>query len=106
MENRSKENTGDNVEPGKSRIESPGSIHEKNKGSNMNYQERKKELHSKILQITMTIKDMHPELSQYLEEMNETIPDEKDPELVLMDLKSYYDSLVAMLNKYKEEHPQ
>ena len=73
--------------------------------SSNNYQERKKDLHSKVMDITMTIGEQYPELSKYLEEMQETIPNEKDPEMALMDLKKYYDSLVDILNKYKAEHP-
>jgi hypothetical protein len=33
-----------------------------------------------------------------------TIPDEKDPEITLKNLKTYYDSLKAMLDKYILEH--
>jgi hypothetical protein len=69
-----------------------------NKGS-------EKDLNSKILKITMTIKDQHPELSKYLDEMPVTIPDEKHPDITLKNLKEYYDSLNSMLNKYILEHP-
>jgi hypothetical protein len=53
----------------------------------------------------MTIKDQYPELSKYLEEMQETIPGEKNPGITLKNLKTYYDSLNSMLNKYILEHP-
>jgi hypothetical protein len=66
--------------------------------------ETEKELNSKILKITMKIKDQYPELSKYIEEMQETIPDEKKPEITLKNLKKYYDSLNSMLNKYISEH--
>ncbi len=66
--------------------------------------EPEKELNAKILKITMTIKDQHPELSKYIEEMPVTIPDEKHPEITLKSLKAYYDSLNAILNKYTIEH--
>lgn len=59
-----------------------------------------KELNSMILKITMTIRDQYPELSKYLEEMPVTIPDEKDPEITRTNLKTYYDSLISLLNKY------
>lgn len=72
----------------------------------MSFMETEKELNSKILKITMTIKEQHPELSKYLEEMPETIPDEKNPEITLKNLKEYYDSLNSLLNKYLEEHPE
>ena len=67
--------------------------------------ENEKELNSKILKITMTIKEKYPELSKYIEEMPETIPDEKNPDVSLKNLKEYYDSLNTMLNKYILELP-
>ncbi len=69
------------------------------------YQDRKNELHAKIMKVTMAIREQHPELTKYLDEMQDTIPDERDPELVLMDLKKYHDSLCDILAKYKVEHP-
>jgi len=70
----------------------------------MNYKDKEKNLNSKILEITMTIMDQYPELSKYLEEMPVTIPDEKDPEITVKKLESYYDSLNSLLNKYISEH--
>ena len=67
--------------------------------------ETEKELNAKILKITMTIKDKYPELSKYIEEMPVTIPDEKHPEITPNNLKTYYDSLNSVLNKYILEHP-
>jgi len=64
-----------------------------------------KELNEKILQITMKIKDKFPELSKYIEEMDVTIPDEKNPEITLDSLHAYYQSLNTMLRKYIVEHP-
>lgn len=64
------------------------------------------DLNSKILKITMTIKDDYPELSKYLDEMPVTIPSEKDPEVTLNLLKGYYESLQSLLNKYKMDHPK
>jgi hypothetical protein len=58
------------------------------------------EWNEKILKITMQIKDQYPELSKYIIEMPETIPDEKDPEVSLKNLKAYFESLNSMLNKY------
>jgi len=63
------------------------------------------DLNSKILKITMTIKDNYPELSKYLDEMPITIPSEKDPEVTLNLLKEYYETLHSILNKYKMEYP-
>jgi hypothetical protein len=64
-----------------------------------------KELNGKILAITMKIKDNFPELSKYIEEMPVTIPDEQHPDITQTNLKAYYDSLSALLNKYILEHP-
>jgi len=64
------------------------------------------DLNAKILKITMKIKDHYPELSKYLEEMPVTVPSENDPEITLNHLKTYYESLNALLNKYKVEHPK
>lgn len=70
------------------------------------YEEVEKELNSKTLKITMTIKDQYPELSKYLEEMPDTISDEKDQEITLKNLSSYYESLNSILKKYKSDHPK
>jgi two-component system OmpR family response regulator len=64
-----------------------------------------KELNTKILKATMMIMEKYPELSKYIEEMPETIPDENDPEVTLKNLKSYYNSLDSLLKKYVLEHP-
>jgi hypothetical protein len=64
-----------------------------------------KDLNSKILKITMRIKDHYPELSPFLEEMPETVPSENDPEITLNHLKAYYESLNSLLKKYKVESP-
>ena len=66
--------------------------------------ETEKDLNEKILKITMKIKDKYPELSKYIEEMPETIPDDKHPKITPNNLKSYYDSLNSALNKYILEH--
>ncbi len=63
------------------------------------------DLNSKILKITMRIKNHYPALSKYLEEMPVTVPSENDPEITLNQLKTYYESLNSLLNKYKLEYP-
>lgn len=68
-------------------------------------EEADKDLNSKILQITMKIKDQYPELTKYIEEMPVTIPDEKNPEITPKNLQTYFDSLNSVLNKYLLEHP-
>ena len=77
----------------------------KNILSEYSFKETEEDLNSKILEITMKIKDKYPELSKYIEEMQETIPFEKDPEIDIKNLEKYYESLNAMLNKYILEHP-
>ncbi len=64
----------------------------------------KKDLNSKILKITLLIKENYPELSKYIEEMPVTVPDVKNPGITLTNLKSYYDSLDTLLNDYIKEH--
>jgi len=63
------------------------------------------DLNAKILKITMTIKELYPELSKYLEEMPVSIPKEANPELTLQYLKNYYASLLELLSKYKLNNP-
>ncbi len=70
------------------------------------FEEAEKELNSKILKITLMINDHYPELSKYLEEMPDTIPDKKKSEITLKNLSSYYESLNSILKKYKSDHPQ
>ena len=62
--------------------------------------ETEKELNAKIMAITMLIHEQHPELSKFLEEMPETIPNENNPEINVKNLKEYYLSLTNLLNKY------
>ncbi len=59
-----------------------------------------KSLNSNILKITMRIMDKYPELSEYLEEMPVTIPNEKNSEITFKKLEAYYHSLDLMLNNY------
>ena len=63
-------------------------------------------LNEDILQITMTIEDTFPELSKYFGEMPVKILDTTDPAIGIKNLKSYYDSLVALLENYTPYHNQ
>ncbi len=63
-------------------------------------QDVENEWNEKILKITMKIKEQYPELSKFLNEMQVTIPDEKDPEVTVKNLKVYFESLTSLLNKY------
>ncbi len=72
----------------------------------VDYESIEKDLNTKILKITMTIKDDYPELSPYLEEMPMTVPSENDPEITLDHLKSYYESLNSLLKRYRVDFPK
>ena len=60
-------------------------------------------INEKILKLTMTIKDKHPELTKYIEELPVTIPDEKHPLINIEHLQNYYESLNSLLTKYLSE---
>jgi hypothetical protein len=66
--------------------------------------ETEKELNSKILEITMTIKEKYPELYENLDEMPVTIPDVVNPEINSNNLRAYYDSLKSLLKKFIPGH--
>ena len=62
------------------------------------------ELNNDILEFTMLIRDKHPELSKYLNEMPITIPEVNKPEITLKILSDYKNSLIQLLDKYVENH--
>jgi hypothetical protein len=62
-----------------------------------------RDLNRKIIEITTRIKDHYPQLTKFLEEMPIAATDETNMEVTLRNLKSYYDSLNTMLNKYISE---
>ena len=62
------------------------------------------EINADILNITMTIREKHPELSKYLSEMHDTIPDEIHPKIKMETLQEYYNSLEDLLKKYAPNH--
>ncbi|MEO0046767.1 MAG: hypothetical protein RL705_1958 [Bacteroidota bacterium] len=64
-----------------------------------------KEINADILKITMTIRADYPELSKYLNEMQETIPDVANPQMTNKILYEYYKSLESMLTEYIPNHP-
>jgi hypothetical protein len=66
--------------------------------------ESEKELNSKILEITMTIKEKYPELYEHLEEMPVTLPDIEYPEINSKNLRAYYDSLTSLLKSFMNKH--
>jgi hypothetical protein len=69
------------------------------------YKEIEKDLNDRILKITLKIKDQHPELYKYIEEMTVTLPYKIDPEITIKNLENYYNSLSEMLEKYLLENP-
>ena len=66
--------------------------------------ETEEELNAKIMKITMVIHENYPELSKYLNEMPVTIPADKHPEVNLINLQKYYDSLLILFRNYVAEH--
>jgi len=62
------------------------------------------ELNAAILKVTMTIREKYPELSKNMIEMPIKHPEVVGSEIAVKGLKEYYDSLVALLNKYDEHH--
>lgn len=62
------------------------------------------DLNKDILTITMDIRENHPELSKYLDEMPVTIPNKENPEITLKALKAYKHSLTSLLSKYEQGH--
>ncbi len=58
----------------------------------------------KILDLTMFIDQNYPELSKYLAEMRETLPDVRDPEVDEGALRAYCESLESMLSEYARRH--
>ena len=62
-----------------------------------------KELNDDILEITMKIRNEHPELIKYLDELTITIPDKSSPEINRKVLEDYYQSLSKILIKYVQQ---
>jgi len=62
------------------------------------------ELNEMILGITNKIREKHPELLKYLNEMPITIPYVENPTITVKTLSSYHDSLVALVEEYEESN--
>ena len=54
--------------------------------------------------MTLMIQDKYPELSKYIAEMPESIPNKKLPEINSKILKEYYDSLAVLVKNYSINH--
>jgi hypothetical protein len=96
----------ENQAPDKLPVEIKTETDGQNPDRHLDFEQIEKNLNTKILKITMRIKDHYPELSQYLEEMPVTVPSEDDPEITLNQLRSYYESLKALMDKYKVNYPK
>ena len=105
MENHSKENEKLKQDSDKRHKEIQPDFNGRNPEKTYSNEDAEADLNAKILKITMTIMNQYPELSKYLEEMPVTIPNEKNPDITLNNLKTYYESLSLMLNTFKAEHP-
>ncbi len=62
--------------------------------------ETKQSLSTKILNITLKIKEQYPELGKFLEEMPITIPTKKNLIISSIILQEYYNSLTSLLDNY------
>jgi hypothetical protein len=63
-----------------------------------------KELNDDILKMTMTINEHYPELSKFLEEMPDTIPNVANPHMDRETLLKYHESLVTLMQQYEVNH--
>ncbi len=69
------------------------------------HDDAERDLNLMIIEVTTKIKDHYPQLTKFLEEMPIAVADEKNVDVTLRNLRSYYDSLNTMLNKYISEQP-
>jgi CheY-like chemotaxis protein len=63
-----------------------------------------KELNRDILQVTMKIEEMFPELSKYIEEMPVTISETESNATSIKNLEDYYNSLSVLMKSYSINH--
>lgn len=85
------------------------SSHTKGKSNTgASFEEAKKMWNEKILDITMKIKNEHPELSNFITEIPLKTNDQKSTEansdITLKNLQEYYESLNSILKNYLLEH--
>lgn len=52
----------------------------------------------KIMTMIEKLKNDHPELVGFLDEMNNTLPNSNDPKITISTLKDYFDSLMNLEN--------
>ena len=61
-----------------------------------------KELNAKILKLTLIINDKYKEITRFIEEMPDTIPNINHPKITLQLLANYYNSLDELVKSYRE----
>lgn len=66
--------------------------------------ETEKILIDKIMAITQKMNENCPEIAKYISEMPSANPDESNPDINIKNLREYYDSLIQLLKKYKQNH--
>ena len=59
------------------------------------------EWNDKIIQLIDVLNKRHPELLGFLDEMNTTLPDQKDPQINISILKEYFNELLNLQNIHK-----
>jgi hypothetical protein len=59
------------------------------------------EWNDKIIQLIEALNKSHPELIGFLDEMNTTLPDQKDPQINISILKEYFNELLNLQNIHK-----
>ena len=67
--------------------------------------EYKKYLNPKIMEGKTATNNLNQDLRRYLNELLKEIPDEKDKEMILQNISTYYDSLNTLLINHTLERP-
>jgi len=63
-------------------------------------------IEKKILDLSMMIKNTYPELSKYIEELPDIVSNYPQSEIKRVELHNYYQTLISILKKYIEVHPE
>jgi len=64
--------------------------------------ESDKILTERIMAVTLEINENYPELNKYLSETADANSTEKNPDVNKRNLKAYYDTLIDIVKKYKQ----
>ena len=100
MENNLKENAAINLKITVTEKEIQPALYEQSFDKAAEFIKAEVILNAKIMKVIMTIREQYPELVKYLEELTDTIPDKKEPDITLKNLSAYYETLKSMLNEY------